>query len=145
MISIIIKLKTNANIEGAIFLIAIHSSFVDLISTDAGIFMSIINNVNAIAKQNNLLVIEDAAQSHGAVSNHKKAGTLSDAAAFSFYPGKNLGACGEAGALVTNRADFAARARSLGGTSRRRVRRLRRKATSWASASTERGRSVMEE
>ena len=58
--------------------------------------------INAIAKQNNLLVIEDAAQSHGAVSNHIKAGNLSDAAAFSFYPGKNLGALGDAGAITTN-------------------------------------------
>jgi dTDP-4-amino-4,6-dideoxygalactose transaminase len=58
--------------------------------------------INDIAKQNNLLVIEDAAQSHGAVSNYKKAGNLSDAAAFSFYPGKNLGALGDAGAITTN-------------------------------------------
>ena len=58
--------------------------------------------INAIAKQNNLLLIEDAAQSHGAVSNHKKAGNLSNAAAFSFYPGKNLGALGDAGAITTN-------------------------------------------
>lgn len=59
-------------------------------------------SINAIAKQNDLLVIEDAAQSHGAVSNNKKAGNLSDAAAFSFYPGKNLGALGDAGAITTN-------------------------------------------
>jgi len=58
--------------------------------------------INAIAKQNNLLLIEDAAQSHGAVYNHKKAGNLADAAAFSFYPGKNLGALGDAGAITTN-------------------------------------------
>jgi dTDP-4-amino-4,6-dideoxygalactose transaminase len=58
--------------------------------------------INAIAKQNNLLLIEDAAQSHGAVSNYKKAGNLADAAAFSFYPGKNLGALGDAGAITTN-------------------------------------------
>ncbi|MES2410976.1 MAG: DegT/DnrJ/EryC1/StrS family aminotransferase, partial [Bacteroidota bacterium] len=58
--------------------------------------------INVIAKQNNLLVIEDAAQSHGAVSNNKKAGNLSDAAGFSFYPGKNLGALGDAGAITTN-------------------------------------------
>jgi dTDP-4-amino-4,6-dideoxygalactose transaminase len=49
-----------------------------------------------------LLLIEDAAQSHGAVSNHIKAGNLADAAAFSFYPGKNLGALGDAGAITTN-------------------------------------------
>ncbi|WP_293890665.1 DegT/DnrJ/EryC1/StrS aminotransferase family protein [Flavobacterium sp.] len=59
--------------------------------------------INAIAKRNNLLVIEDAAQSHGAVSNNnKKAGNLSDAAGFSFYPAKNLGALGDAGAITTN-------------------------------------------
>ena len=58
--------------------------------------------INAIAKQNNLLVIEDAAQSHGAIFNNKKAGNLSDAAAFSFYPGKNLGGLGDAGAITTN-------------------------------------------
>lgn len=58
--------------------------------------------INAIAKKNNLLVIEDAAQSHGAVSNYQKAGNLADAAAFSFYPGKNLGALGDAGAITTN-------------------------------------------
>jgi dTDP-4-amino-4,6-dideoxygalactose transaminase len=58
--------------------------------------------INLIAKHNNLLVIEDAAQSHGAVSYHKIAGNLSDAAAFSFYPGKNLGALGDAGAITTN-------------------------------------------
>jgi dTDP-4-amino-4,6-dideoxygalactose transaminase len=58
--------------------------------------------INAIAKEHNLLVIEDAAQAHGAISNHLRAGNLSDAAAFSFYPGKNLGALGDAGAITTN-------------------------------------------
>jgi dTDP-4-amino-4,6-dideoxygalactose transaminase len=58
--------------------------------------------MNAIAKEHNLLIIEDAAQAHGAASNHLKAGNLSDAAAFSFYPGKNLGALGDAGAITTN-------------------------------------------
>lgn len=58
--------------------------------------------INTIAKQNKLLVIEDAAQSHGAMLDLKKAGNWGDAAGFSFYPGKNLGALGDAGAITTN-------------------------------------------
>ncbi len=55
-----------------------------------------------IAKKYNLKVIEDSAQAHGAVYQNKKAGNLGDAAAFSFYPGKNLGALGDGGAVTTN-------------------------------------------
>ncbi len=58
--------------------------------------------ITEIAKQNNLLVIEDAAQAHGANFSFGKAGNTSHAAAFSFYPGKNLGALGDGGAVVTN-------------------------------------------
>jgi len=58
--------------------------------------------INRIAKENNLKVIEDAAQAHGAVHNEKKVGSLGDAAGFSFYPGKNLGAFGDGGAITTN-------------------------------------------
>jgi dTDP-4-amino-4,6-dideoxygalactose transaminase len=57
--------------------------------------------INSIAQKHNLLVVEDAAQAHGAIDNGKKAGSFSEAAAFSFYPGKNLGALGDAGAIVT--------------------------------------------
>ena len=60
--------------------------------------------INEIAKKYNLKVIEDCAQAHGAIeeSSQKKVGNLSDAGAFSFYPGKNLGALGDGGAITTN-------------------------------------------
>ena len=58
--------------------------------------------INTIAKSKNLLVIEDAAQAHGALHNNKRAGSFGHAAAFSFYPTKNLGALGDAGAVTTN-------------------------------------------
>lgn len=61
------------------------------------------DSINGLAKKHNLLVIEDAAQAHGAQNEiGKKAGNLSNAAAFSFYPAKNLGALGDAGAITTN-------------------------------------------
>lgn len=66
--------------------------------------MDVINN---IAKKHNLKVIEDCAQSHGACINGLKCGNLGDAAGFSFYPGKNLGALGDAGAVTTNYDELA--------------------------------------
>lgn len=68
-----------------------------------------IKNIAQHCKKHGLLLIEDAAQAHGAVyKNEKKAGNLGDAAAFSFYPTKNLGALGDAGAVTTNNAELAA-------------------------------------
>lgn len=60
------------------------------------------NEINKIAKKHNILVLEDAAQAHGALYAGQKVGGVSNAAAFSFYPGKNLGAMGDAGAVTTN-------------------------------------------
>jgi dTDP-4-amino-4,6-dideoxygalactose transaminase len=65
------------------------------------------------ARANGLSVIEDAAQAHGAVYKGRKVGTLGDAACFSFYPGKNLGAFGEAGAVVTNSDELEKKIRIL--------------------------------
>jgi dTDP-4-amino-4,6-dideoxygalactose transaminase len=72
-----------------------------------------VDSIQAIARKHNLPLVEDAAQAHGAKYKGKTVGTFGQWSAFSFYPGKNLGACGEGGALVTNNAAFAARARSL--------------------------------
>jgi len=66
-----------------------------------------------IARRRGLLVIEDAAQAHGAEYKGKRLGGLGDLGCFSFYPGKNLGAYGEGGAIVTNNAEFARIVRML--------------------------------
>jgi len=66
-----------------------------------------------LAGRRGLLVIEDSSQAHGAMFNGQKAGSLGDAATFSFYPSKNLGAYGEAGCLVTNDPNVAQQARRL--------------------------------
>jgi len=66
-----------------------------------------------IARSNKLKIIEDAAQAHGALYKNMKAGTIGDAACFSFYPGKNLGAYGDAGAIVTNDNELAKKIRML--------------------------------
>ena len=60
-----------------------------------------------IAKRHNLLVLEDAAQAHGASLNGQTTGSWGDASGFSFYPGKNLGALGDAGAITTNDSELA--------------------------------------
>lgn len=69
--------------------------------------------ITVIAKKYNLLIIEDSAQSHGAVLNGIKSGNLGDASGFSFYPGKNLGALGDAGAITTNDSELASALNSL--------------------------------
>ena len=69
--------------------------------------------IMAFAKKHSLIVIEDAAQSHGATYNGKRAGHFGVSACFSFYPGKNLGAYGDAGMVVTNDDGVAERIRLL--------------------------------
>lgn len=66
-----------------------------------------------IARGHGLAVVEDACQAHGATYKGRRCGALGDIAAFSFYPSKNLGACGDGGAIVTNRADLDERVRVL--------------------------------
>ncbi|MFW3326884.1 DegT/DnrJ/EryC1/StrS family aminotransferase [Aliarcobacter butzleri] len=70
--------------------------------------------INEIAKKYNLKVIEDSAQSHGAFFLDKRSGNLGDASGFSFYPGKNLGALGDGGAVTTNDEELANTIKALG-------------------------------
>ena len=67
-----------------------------------------------IAKKHDLRVIEDCAQAHGATYKGRRVGSFGDVAGFSFYPGKNLGALGDAGAVVTNNKELADKIRALG-------------------------------
>lgn len=75
--------------------------------------LSPMQELMAIAEENDLLVLEDCAQSHGAEFNGKRAGNWGHAAGFSFYPGKNLGALGDAGAITTNDDNLAQALKAL--------------------------------
>jgi dTDP-4-amino-4,6-dideoxygalactose transaminase len=71
------------------------------------------DSINEIAARHGLVVIEDAAQAQGSIYNGRRAGSLGHAAATSFYPGKNLGALGDGGAILTNDSEIAGRVRKL--------------------------------
>jgi dTDP-3-amino-3,4,6-trideoxy-alpha-D-glucose transaminase len=76
--------------------------------------------IASVAREHGLVVVEDAAQAHGASVGGRRAGTLGAAAAFSFYPTKNLGALGDAGAVVTDDPAVAERIRELRSFGERR-------------------------
>lgn len=71
------------------------------------------DKIMKIAERNDLLILEDCAQAHGAELGGKTVGTFGHAATFSFFPGKNLGAFGDAGGMTTNDAEFASKARMI--------------------------------
>ena len=71
------------------------------------------DKIMAVAKKHNLYVVEDAAQAHGAEYQGQRIGTIGDMACFSFFPGKNLGAYGDAGAIATNNDELATKARMI--------------------------------
>ncbi len=72
------------------------------------------DKINKISEKYNLKLIEDSAQSHGAYFKDKRSGNLGDASGFSFYPGKNLGALGDGGAVTTNDEELANTIKALG-------------------------------
>ena len=80
-----------------------------------------------IARRHGLVVIEDAAQAHGAEYKGRRAGSIGEMGCFSFYPGKNLGACGEGGAVTTSSTEFAHKIRMLRdwGTEKKYVHELK--------------------
>lgn len=78
-----------------------------------GRISSDIGDLQQLSANNNLILIEDAAQAHGAMWQGKKAGTIGNAAGFSFYPGKNLGAMGDAGCVVTDDTELANTVRTM--------------------------------
>jgi len=75
--------------------------------------MANMDRIMAIARRHGLLVIEDACQAHGAEFRGRRAGSIGDLGCFSFYPGKNLGACGEGGLVSTGNEEYARRVRML--------------------------------
>lgn len=72
-----------------------------------------VDAVSELCKKYSLFLIEDSSQAHGAKYKNKRIGALADLGTFSFYPGKNLGACGEAGGLTTNSLEYANHLQSL--------------------------------
>ncbi|MET0698647.1 MAG: DegT/DnrJ/EryC1/StrS family aminotransferase [Mycobacterium sp.] len=87
--------------------------------------MADVESLDLLARRHGLVLVEDAAQAHGARFSGRRAGSVGAAAAFSFYPGKNLGALGDAGAVVTQDHQLAARIRQLANHGRAEADRYR--------------------
>ncbi|MFV0535995.1 MAG: DegT/DnrJ/EryC1/StrS family aminotransferase [Dysgonomonas sp.] len=101
------------NIDPSLILKKVNSRTKAIIAVHLYGQVAIMDELRVIARQYNLKLIEDAAQAHGAVYDGRKVGGLGDAAAFSFYPVKNLGALGDAGAVTTNDDGLAEIVRAL--------------------------------
>ncbi|MGU5559429.1 DegT/DnrJ/EryC1/StrS family aminotransferase [Aeromonas caviae] len=105
--------QSTYNLDGASISAAITSKTKAILPVHLYGQLSPMPEIMAIAKQHNLLVLEDCAQAHGAEINGQRAGNWGDAAGFSFYPGKNLGALGDAGAITTNDDELAQTLKAL--------------------------------
>ncbi|MGL4915237.1 MAG: DegT/DnrJ/EryC1/StrS family aminotransferase, partial [Aeromonas allosaccharophila] len=105
--------QSTYNLDGATITAAITSKTKAILPVHLYGQSSPMPEIMAIAKQHNLLVLEDCAQAHGAEINGLRAGNWGDAAGFSFYPGKNLGALGDAGAITTNDDELAQTLKAL--------------------------------
>jgi len=101
------------NIDPAKIMAAITSKTKAILPVHLYGLLAPMPKIMEIAKKHNLLVLEDSAQAHGAEIDGKKAGNWGDASGFSFYPGKNLGALGDAGAITTNNEELAQMLRAL--------------------------------
>lgn len=101
------------NIDPAKIVVAITSKTKAILPVHLYGLLAPMPQIMEIAKKHNLLVLEDSAQSHGAQIDNKKSGNWGDASGFSFYPGKNLGALGDAGAVTTNNEELAQMLRAL--------------------------------
>ena len=106
--------ESNYNINASLIEAAITAKTKAILPVHLYGYLADMPSIMTLAKQNNLLVLEDAAQAHGASLQGRKAGAWGDAAGFSFYPGKNLGALGDAGAITTNNQELAEVLRALG-------------------------------
>lgn len=115
------------DVEGGTGLIAAESAAAAITERTAAI-MAVhlygqtcdMDSLRALAERHGLLLLEDAAQAHGATYRGRRAGSLGDVAAFSFYPSKNLGALGDGGAVVTDDPGVAQRVRELRDLGQRR-------------------------